>query len=132
MRLRIAELSYLAAVCLLAGCATPALRQDDATAKSAPPADTIILYQTPAQVGAHYREIAVLLPGRDYAQDGDREQMRKRAAALGANAIILDSSEETPSVRPVTEYVFSGPQRHVERVVAIIVADAGVTADSHP
>jgi hypothetical protein len=135
MRARFGQLSCLTAVCLLAGCAAPAARQG-ATTTGVASADAVIVYQTPAQVGAHYREVAVLAGARS-VQEGDCDALRQRAAALGANAIILDATAEESVARPVAEYVLSAAPSHVARVVAIIVdptvtADASVAPAPHP
>jgi hypothetical protein len=133
MRLRIVELCCLGS-CVLAGCAASGPRAGDVPGVAIGSPDRVTVYASPVQVGERYREIAVLVPGRDYSPGSDEyTQMRQRAFALGANGIILSSSQAPAApAQPTTDYVLSELTTGGERVVAILVGDGRLSADSKP
>lgn len=137
MRWKMSAMSGLCALSvtgLLAGCAGPAPRVSDGTDRlGAASPQAVTIYLSPAQVAGPYREIAALVAGRDYPPDGDAyEQMRTRAAALGANAIILDAQQPVQPAPHAAQYVLTAPAQLPPRVVAVVVGEAAFTARAAP
>lgn len=68
--------------------------------------DEVRIYPTPAAIPARYREIALLEANGDGTWTSDRvffESMRRKAAKLGANGIVLEPEfHEGPVLRALT------------------------------
>lgn len=79
----------------LAGCvSTSATRLGTAPIRPAIDSESVVIYRTADQVPGRYEEVALL--NAEGAHNFAKEErlynkMRKKAASLGANAIILDS-----------------------------------------
>lgn len=77
------------------GCvSTSATRLGTAPIRSAIDSDSVVIYRTADQVPGRYEEVALLNAEGDHTfakEERLYNKMRKKAASLGANAIILDS-----------------------------------------
>ena len=86
--------------------------------------DQVAIYRTASQVPGRYEEVALLDASGDYAYT-DEEQMfaklRKRAGALGANGIILNSISEPTTGAKVARFLIGTPADRTGRAVAIFI-----------
>ena len=115
----------LAAATLLAGCVnTQVTRLEAGPAMPAIAPEAVAIYQSPADVPGTFREVALLdsSADTDIAGYGDiYASMRKKAAAIGANGIILgDQLEPSPLLRLAGE-VLGGNTYRYGRATAILV-----------
>jgi hypothetical protein len=88
---------FLLTLAALAGCvATRATPLGTAVARPPVPADSVVVYRTVEQVPGKYTEIAIVDAdgGNLFAGNALLTALRKKAGALGANAIVLLSSRE--------------------------------------
>ena len=94
--------------------------------------DAVRLYTTPAKVPATYREVA-LLNSKGESNWSNEEQMmesmRKKAAELGANGIILDNIDEPSALSKVIGHVAkTGTQRKGKALAIYIPSDSATSA----
>lgn len=90
--------------------------------------DAVRLYTTPARVPSTYREVA-LLNSKGESNWSNEEQMmesmRKKAAELGANGIILDNIDEPSALTKVIGHVAkTGTQRKGKALAIYIPSDS--------
>lgn len=82
----------------MAACVTTrATRLGTGSARPAIPPEQVAIYRTAAQVPGHYEEVALLTSSGSASMTDEAqmfESMRKKAAALGANGVILDALTE--------------------------------------
>jgi hypothetical protein len=118
-----ALISCTAAACLLVACdGMPSHPDTKVSSESA--ANDVTIYASPVQVGVPYREVAVLIVGRDFpAGTPTIDRMRERAAALGANGIILDATPQPSTAAHQPQYVLSATPSPAQRIVAILTGD---------
>jgi hypothetical protein len=88
----------------------------------------IKLYTTPDRVGQPYREVAVLNAKGEsnWSDEGDMiESMRKKAAEVGANAIILNTIDEPSALTKVIgEVAKTGSQRKGKALAIFVPSDS--------
>jgi hypothetical protein len=94
--------------------------------------DAVRLYTTPARVPSTYREVA-LLNSKGESNWSNEEQMmesmRKKAAELGANGIILDNIDEPSALTKVIGHVAkTGTQRKGKALAIYIPSDSATAA----
>ncbi len=99
-------------------------------ARSCP--DGVRLFTTPARVPSTYREVA-LLNSKGESNWSNEEQMmesmRRKAAELGANGIILENIDEPSALTKVIGHVAkTGTQRKGKAVAIYIPSDSVSTA----
>ena len=103
MRLQNVLLVGTAALMLTACVSTNSTMLGQAVGGTAVAPESVVIYRTASQVPSNYRELAILNSKGDSNFTNERkmyESMRKEAARIGANAIILDAlSEPSPAVR---------------------------------
>lgn len=112
----------------LAGCvSTNATMLGTSSAAVAVDPATVAIYRTAAQVPGPYTEVALLNSTGDSNMTNESTMfasMKKRAAALGANAIILDSVTEPGSGAKVAAAIFGVSAQRKGRAVAIRLTPA--------
>lgn len=98
--------------CLLVSCVTTqAVRLGEGPMLPAIPWEKVIVYRTADQVPGRYQEIALITAKGDSLwtdEESMYREMRKKAGALGANAIILDAMSEPSSTSQVVTYALFG------------------------
>ena len=124
------QLSLLAAVLMVAACAPsasvtadgrPALRSDD-----------VVVYRSEGQVPGEYEVVEVIVPPSDIAREGSgynatdavERFARRRAAALGANGVLVVSTAEADSEARSRSAVLNGYTLTPGTFVAIRVTEA--------
>lgn len=94
------------------------------------PAEQVRIYRTADQVKSRYEEVALLNATGESNwtnEQGMLESMRRKAGALGANAIILDAINEASSGAKVAAAIFgTGTQRKGRSVAIYVFADSTV------
>ncbi|MCX6555589.1 MAG: hypothetical protein NTZ12_11365 [Candidatus Aminicenantes bacterium] len=87
--------------------------------------DDVIIYTTAAKVPGDYEEIALLNSKADSASTSEAQMfksMRKKAAKIGANAIILDAvSEPSVGAKIAAAVLFGGGAERKGKALAIYV-----------
>jgi len=103
MRRHVSLTSVCAIFMTLTGCvSTSATRLGVAAIRPAVDPETVVIYRTADQVPSAYDEIALVFAEGDHTFTKEERlysTMRKKAATLGANALILDSVVE-PQMEP--------------------------------
>jgi len=98
MRRYVSLTSLCAIFMTLTGCvSTGATRLGAAAIRPAVDPETVVIYRTADQVPSTYDEIALVFAEGDHTFTKEERlysTMRKKAATLGANALILDSVVE--------------------------------------
>jgi hypothetical protein len=130
------KLQFLAAAALLAvvACVSTNATVLDPTLRLAETCpDAVKLYTTPARVPSAYREVA-LLNSKGESNWSNEEQMmesmRKKAAELGANGIILDNIDEPSALSKVIGHVAkTGTQRKGKALAIYVPADSSMAAN---
>lgn len=94
------------------------------------PADRVIVYRTPEQVPRSYVEVALIDTHAEWTWISDESkvvaEMRKKAGALGANALILSTVVDPRYAAPrVLGPVIGSPSERHGKAVAIVVAPPG-------
>ena len=111
----------------LSGCVnTQVTRLEAGPARAARAPQDVAIYQSPDQVPRAFKAVALLdsTADTDLAGYGDiYASMRKKAAAVGANGIILgDQLEPSPLLRLAGEVLNGNTYRH-GRATAILVEE---------
>lgn len=105
---------------------TQVTRLEAGPARAAIAPDAVAIYRSPAEVPGRFRAIALLdsSADTDLAGYGDiYASMRKKAAAIGANGIILgDQLEPSPLLRLAGELLNGNTYRH-GRATAILLEE---------
>lgn len=129
------SLVVVAAVVALGGCVTTnstMLGQASVAAPLDPSA--VAIYRTADQVKANYREVALLNSAGDSGMTNERgmyESMKKEAARIGANGVILDAISEPSAGTKVAAAIFGVSAQRKGRAVAIFV-EGGPDGATHP
>ncbi len=119
----------IAAVCLTA-CVSTNATMLGASATGAKPVAmvtdpaAIAIYRTPDQVPGKYTEVALLNSTGDSnytTEKGMFKSMRKQAAKVGANGIILDNVKEPGSGAKVAAAIFGVSAQRKGQSIAIVV-----------
>jgi hypothetical protein len=110
----IASLSAIGVAALLtSGCVSvSAARLESGPPRVAFAPDQVRIYRTAQQVNRPYDEVALLSASGDYAMTNESqmyEGMRKKAAKMGANGVILDAVSEPTTGQRVAQ-AFLGTQ----------------------
>jgi hypothetical protein len=87
--------------------------------------DAVKIYTTPAQVGASYQEVALLNSTGNTgftSEAGMMKSMRKKAADVGANGIIMGNIDEPGAGAKVAAAIFGTGAERKGKSVAIFVA----------
>lgn len=117
--------TILAGYVLLVGCTrTNAALMDNSLHLAPTCPDAVKLYTSPASVGGEYREIALLnSTGASgwTTEAGMMTSMRKKAASLGANGIIMGNIDEPGAGAKVAAAVFGTSTERKGKSVAIFV-----------
>lgn len=119
------------AVCVIAsltGCVTTnATRLGTGAALPPVPMESVAMYRTASQVPGKYQEVALLNSKGESGLTDEAamfRSMRKKAAELGANAIILDAVSEPSAGAKVASAVFGTGAERKGRAIAIYVFPA--------
>lgn len=117
--------SLMAVAVLLAGCVSVRATTLGAGAVREPvAADAVVVYRKADQVEGRYEEVALLDAVGESITTGDArmyEEMRKKAGALGANGIVLDSFSEPALASRVARVLLGTPALRRGKAVAIVV-----------
>lgn len=112
----------------LGGCVSTNVTRLGAPVNYAPVAvDSVVVYRTAAQVPGRYEEIALLnsAGATDWTDEAQMvRSMRKEAAKLGANAIILDAMSEPGAGAKVAASIFGTSAERKGRAIAIRILPA--------
>ena len=127
------SLSRISATCCLVAsltsCVTTnATRLGSGTALAPVPVESVAIYRTASQVPGKYQEVALLNSKGESSWTDEAamfRSMRKKAAELGANAIILDAVSEPSAGAKVASAVFGTGGERKGRAIAIYVFPAG-------
>lgn len=114
----------LFALFLSACISTNAVRLGTAPQRPAIPADQVVVYRTADQVPGKYEEIALLNSAGSSGwttEAGMFNSMKKKAGALGANAIILDAVSEPSAGAKVAAAIFGTSAERKGKAIAIFV-----------
>jgi hypothetical protein len=115
---------------LLAGCVrTNATMLGTSTApRVALAPESVKIYRTAAQVPGRYEEIALLNATGESNWTDERKMMnsmRKKAAGLGANAVILDAiSEPSAGAKVAGAFLGTGSQRKGRAIAVYVFPDS--------
>lgn len=88
--------------------------------------DRVSIYRTADQVRGHYEEVALLSAAGDYnatSEEGMYKEMRKKAGAMGANGIILDSVSEPSTGAKIANVLLFTSANRTGKAVAIYVSN---------
>jgi hypothetical protein len=122
-RSRVAVTVYVLA-CLTACVTTNATRLGTGAALAPVPAESVAIYRTASQVPGKYEEVALLNSKGESSLTDEAamfKSMKKKAAELGANAIILDAVSEPSAGAKIASAVFGTGAERKGRAIAIFV-----------
>jgi hypothetical protein len=118
----------LCALVSLTGCVTTnATRLGSGAALAPVPVESVAIYRTASQVPGKYQEVALLNSKGESSWTDEAamfRSMRKKAAELGANAIILDAVSEPSAGAKVASAIFGTGAERKGRAIAIFVLPA--------
>lgn len=86
--------------------------------------DRVAIYRTSEQVGARYEEVAILSASGDHNYTNEEQMyasMRKKAGALGANGVILESVTEPTTGAKVAQAFLGTSANRKGKAIAIYV-----------
>ena len=123
------KLSSVIIVCLItalaSGCVSvSATRLEAGPARGAIAPEKVRIYRTAQQVGRPYDEVALLNAAGDYSMTNESqmyEAMRKKAAKLGANGVILDGVSEPTTGQRVARAFLGTPADRKGKAIAIYI-----------
>lgn len=128
----LSRLSILGAALVCACVSTNASLIDPTVHLAETCPSAIKLYTTPDRVGQPYREVAVLNAKGEsnFSDEGDMvESMRKKAAEVGANGIIMGGIDEPSALTKVIGQVANtGSQRKGKALAIYVPSDSTTTA----
>lgn len=105
-------LFFLILVVFVVACvSTKAVRLGERISRPRIPWQKIQVYRTADQVKRDYEEIALLVTSGDSlwtSEKGMWNSMKKKAAAMGANAIILDATSEPSAATKIVGFFLFG------------------------
>lgn len=121
--------SPLVLVCLCAalasGCVSVnATRLEVGPERAALAPEKVRIYRTAQQVGRPYDEVALLNAAGDYSMTNEAQMydaMRKKAAKMGANAVILDAVSEPTTGQRVAQAFLGTPAARKGKAIAIYI-----------
>ena len=117
----------LAALGVVACTQTNAALMDNSIHLARTCPDAVKIYSTPANVGAEYVEVALLNSAGNTGfttESGMMKSMRKKAADVGANGIIMGNINEPGAGAKVAAAIFGGsPERKGKSVAIFVVSD---------
>lgn len=120
-----AALSIAAAAMLAVGCTRTNAALMDNSVKLAPTCpDAVKMYTSPSKVGAEYQEVALLNSTGSTgftSEAGMMKSMRKKAADVGANGIIMGNIDEPGAGTKVAAAIFGTSAERKGKSVAIFV-----------
>ena len=115
----------LCAVVSLTGCVTTnATRLGTGAPLTPVPVESVAIYRTAGQVPGRYEEVALLNSTGESSWTDEAamfKSMKKKAAELGANAIILDAVSEPSAGAKIASAVFGTGAERKGRAIAIFV-----------
>ena len=117
--------AFLLSLLVAGGCA--------ATASDRAPADSVVVYNSVADIGAEYEVIAPIRPTqRRYGRTADVtvEDARRQAAGMGANGLLLLSADDAVSDARIRQAISANESYSRTTMVAILVEDS--KANSQP
>jgi hypothetical protein len=118
------------------GCvSTKATVLDHGSVKTELDPKAVKIYRTAEAVPGRYEEIALLNSKGDSLLTNERrmmESMRKKAAALGANGVILDAVSEPSMTVQVVARIFNTSTDRKGKALAIFVLPEGQQAEAAP
>jgi len=123
---RVALASYLLAS-LTACVTTNATRLGTGAALAPVPVESVAIYRTASQVPGKYQEVALLNSKGESSWTDEAamfRSMRKKAAELGANGIILDAVSEPSAGAKVASAIFGTGAERKGRAIAILILPA--------
>jgi len=123
------HLCTVVAVVMLAACTrTNAALMDNSLHLARTCPDAVRLYSTPSKVPSDYTEIALLNSTGSSgwtSESGMMKSMRKKAAEVGANGIILDRIDEPGAGAKVAGAIFGvGTERKGKSVAIFVPGDS--------
>lgn len=113
---------------ILSGCVSvQATRLGGGVIHSPVPPERVAIYRNAEQVGARYEEIALLSASGDHSYTSEEQMyagMRKKAGALGANGVILDSlTEPTTGAKVAQAFLGTSANRRGKAVAIRVFAE---------
>ena len=128
MRNKGTKIALVIALAAIAGCVSVQSTRLGAGLIRAPVTpDQVAIYRSAAQVGGQYEEVALMSAAGDYGSTNEEQmykKMREKAAAMGANGIILESITEPTTGAKVAQALLWTSAERKGRAVAIYV-DSG-------
>jgi len=119
------SLIVLSMLAFLTGCVSvSATRLEAGPPRPAVTPDKVRIYRTAQQVGRPYDEVALLTASGDYSMTNESqmyEGMRKKAAAVGANGVVLDAVSEPTTGQRVAQAFLGTPAQRKGKAVAIYI-----------
>lgn len=101
---------------MLSGSARPPITEDQ-----------VKIYRTADQIPGRYEEVALLTSAGDYSMTNEAEMfasMRKKAAALGANGVLLQQVvEPTTGAKVANAFLGTSANRKGESVAIFVFAE---------
>jgi hypothetical protein len=123
MRIIKSTFSVIIVALAVSGCVSvSATRLEAGPVRSPLLPDQVQIFRTAEQVRVPYKEVALLTASGDYAMTNEAqmfEGMRKKAAALGANGVILDAVSEPTTGQRVAQAFLGTPAARKGKAVAI-------------
>jgi hypothetical protein len=123
--MRLNVITALALGAVVVGCTqTNAALMDNSVHLARTCPDGVKLYSSPSQVGVAYQEVALLNSTGDTdftTESGMITSMRKKAAEVGANGIIMGNINEPGTGAKVAAAVFGTTTERKGKAVAIFV-----------
>ena len=124
-RLKSASLGLFAIVLLSACVQTNAVRLGTAPTRAATSPEAVAVYRTASQVPSRYEEVAILNSTGESMWTNEEKMfksMQKKAAELGANAVILDAmSEPSAGAKVASAALGVGGAQRKGRAIAIYI-----------
>lgn len=121
------------AAIVLTGCVTTqATRLGGGPIHAPVPADQVMIYRNAEQVRQDYVEVALITASGDHSYTNEEQmykKLRERAAAMGANGLILDSVTEPTTGAKVANFLIGTPAQRKGKVIAI--RTSGETGSLH-
>jgi hypothetical protein len=129
VHMRVSSLAIaLGASLAMAGCvSTKATVLDHTVVRTEVDARSVKIYRNAQSVRGNYEEVALLNSEGDSTVTSERammESMRKKAAKLGANGVILDAMSEPSAVVQVVARIFEQKTSRRGKALAIFVDPA--------
>jgi hypothetical protein len=112
-------------VCTLAACVTTtATRLGQGRIRPAIAPDSVVIYLITADVPGRYEQVALLNSSGNVDYTNEQQMynsMRKKAAELGANGVILDATNEPGTGAKIAQALFGVSANRKGKAVAIYV-----------